>query len=126
MYLLNGKKISGQFCDAAGNKYPSNWLALSTPDERAIVGITEALDPVYPYPKLCTWTENDDGTLTVLPRSAVDIAAATKVEVQQQIRAVEMKQTNRLQREALLGGAQALDRLKLLNDEIVALRAKLV
>ena len=47
MFLLNGSPLQ---IDVAftfnGVKYPSNWLRLSTAQEKAAVGITEVADPV--------------------------------------------------------------------------------
>lgn len=52
MYTLNGVILRGAFKDAAGNKYPGNWLALSTPEERERIGLIEEPDPVEPPPPL--------------------------------------------------------------------------
>ena len=48
MFLLNGNPLSENtpFVDANGNQYPANWLNLSTPEEKASIGITEIADPV--------------------------------------------------------------------------------
>jgi hypothetical protein len=47
MFLLNGNTLSQgtPFKDAEGNQYPSNWLNLSTAEEKAAIGITEVADP---------------------------------------------------------------------------------
>ena len=50
MFLLNGQPLSPDvaFTDpATGIQYPANWLRLASPEERAAIGITEALDPVW-------------------------------------------------------------------------------
>jgi hypothetical protein len=50
MFLLNGQPLSpdAAFVDpATGIQYPANWLRLSSPEERAAIGITEAPDPVW-------------------------------------------------------------------------------
>ena len=48
MFLLNGNPLSENtpFIDANGNQYPANWLNLSTPEEKASIGITEVADNV--------------------------------------------------------------------------------
>lgn len=48
MFLLNGKPlpIDTPFEDAQGNKYPANWLRLTSDDEKAAIGVTEVPDPV--------------------------------------------------------------------------------
>lgn len=48
MFLLNGNPLSENtpFVDANGNQYPANWLNLSTPEEKASIGITEVADAV--------------------------------------------------------------------------------
>lgn len=48
MFLLNGNPLAENtpFIDANGNQYPSNWLNLSTPEEKLAIGITEIADPV--------------------------------------------------------------------------------
>ena len=48
MFLLNGNRLSENtaFVDSEGNQYPSNWLNLSTPEEKEAVGITWVADPV--------------------------------------------------------------------------------
>ena len=51
MFLLDGKPLSPDVAftatDADGQliQFPANWLRLSTPDERAAIGITEVPDP---------------------------------------------------------------------------------
>lgn len=47
MFLLDGNKLQEgiPFTDKDGNQYASNWLNLSTPEEKAEVGITWVPDP---------------------------------------------------------------------------------
>ena len=47
MFLLNGTPISldVEFTTPDGTRYPSNWIRLASPAERAAIGITEAPDP---------------------------------------------------------------------------------
>jgi hypothetical protein len=49
MFLLNGTPISldVEFTTPDGTRYPSNWIRLASPTERAAIGITEAPDPEY-------------------------------------------------------------------------------
>ena len=48
MFLLNGKPLAVDtaFTTENGTQYPSNWLRLSTADEKSAIGITEVPDPV--------------------------------------------------------------------------------
>lgn len=48
MFILNGKPLSpdSPFTGADGTQYPANWLRLSTPEQKAEIGITEAPDPL--------------------------------------------------------------------------------
>jgi len=47
MFLLDGKPLSpdSPFRGLDGTQYPANWLRLSSPEERAVIGITEAQEP---------------------------------------------------------------------------------
>lgn len=49
MFILDGKPLSpDRAFTHAGIQYPANWLRLSSPEERAAIGITEAPpEPVY-------------------------------------------------------------------------------
>jgi len=48
MFLLNGNKLpeGTAFTDANGIQYPSNWLNLSTEEEKLSIGITWEADPI--------------------------------------------------------------------------------
>lgn len=48
MFMLNNAPlpIDTPFTTADGTQYPANWLRLSTPEEKAAIGITEVADPV--------------------------------------------------------------------------------
>lgn len=48
MFLLNGNRLQEGtgFTDKDGNQYPSNWLNLSTEEEKLEIGITWVADPV--------------------------------------------------------------------------------
>ena len=56
MFLLNGNKLSEgtAFTDANGNKYPQNWLNLSTEEEKNAIGITWVADPA-PFDNRFYW-----------------------------------------------------------------------
>jgi hypothetical protein len=56
MFKLNNKTIGLDmpFTDEAGTQYPSNWLRLATPEQRAAIGITEEDDPT-PYDDRFYW-----------------------------------------------------------------------
>jgi len=68
MFLLDGKPLSPDVAFTATNadgetiQYPANWLRLSTPEERAAIGITEVPDPA-PYDQRFYWGYDADGTL---------------------------------------------------------------
>lgn len=68
MFLLDGKPLSPDVAFTATNadgetiQYPANWLRLSTPDERAAIGITEVPDPA-PYDQRFYWGYDADGQL---------------------------------------------------------------
>lgn len=48
MFLLDGKVLSpDQPFEHGGVKYPANWLRLSTPEDKAAIGITDAPEPEY-------------------------------------------------------------------------------
>lgn len=49
MFLLNGQPLSpdSPFSTPDGTCYPANWIRLSTPEERAAIGITEVPDPRF-------------------------------------------------------------------------------
>jgi len=96
----NGKKLTGGFTGPKGTQYGHDWLAKSTPADRAALGITEHPDPVYPDHRYYTYTEDDAGTVTVFPRpvDSVQSGAISRIndEAGRRVRAVfpEYKQTN--------------------------------
>lgn len=74
MFLLNGKKLSNDTPFSIGEgenaiQYPANWIRLSTPEERAEIGITEISDPIRPDDRFYFVSENGDGTITAVPKS---------------------------------------------------------
>ena len=48
-FQLNGQPIAldTAFTTPDGTQYPSNWIRLASPSERAAIGITEVADPEY-------------------------------------------------------------------------------
>ena len=63
MFLLDGKPLSPDVAFTHdGIQYPANWLRLSTPEERAAIGITEVPDPA-PYDQRFYWGYDADGQL---------------------------------------------------------------
>ena len=59
MFLLNGNRLQEgtAFTDANGNKYPANWLNLSTEEEKNAIGITWVADPA-PVDNRFYWDTN--------------------------------------------------------------------
>lgn len=55
MFLINGKPLAVDtpFTDSKGNQYPSNWLRLSSQEEKEALGITEVADPVLADDRFC-------------------------------------------------------------------------
>jgi len=63
MFILDGKPLSPDVpFTHDGIQYPSNWLRLATPEERAAIGITEEPDP-QPYDQRFYWGYDDKGKL---------------------------------------------------------------
>ena len=60
MFILNGKPLSPDraFTTEDGRQFPSNWLRLSTPEERAAIGITEEPDNASFYDQRFYWAPN--------------------------------------------------------------------
>jgi hypothetical protein len=63
-FLLDGQPLAVDtpFTDAKGNKYPLNWLRLSTAEEKEAIGITEVPDP-EPYDQRFYWGYDAEGHL---------------------------------------------------------------
>lgn len=64
MFILNGKSISpdSAFTAPDGTQYPANWLRLSTPEEKAAIGISEVPDQI-PHDQRYFWGYDTDGNL---------------------------------------------------------------
>ena len=60
MFLLNGKPLAVDtpFKDADGNQYPSNWLRLSSAEDKARVGITEVADEDNSFDNRFYWAKD--------------------------------------------------------------------
>ena len=60
MFILNGKPLSPDraFTTEDGRQFPANWLRLSTPEERAELGITEEPDNASFYDQRFYWGPN--------------------------------------------------------------------
>lgn len=63
MFLLDGKPLSPDVAFTHdGIQYPANWLRLSTPEQRAAIGITEVPDPPS-YDQRFYWGYDQAGQL---------------------------------------------------------------
>lgn len=60
MFLIDGKPlaIDTPFKDADGNQYPSNWLRLSTAEDKARIGITEVADEDTSFDNRFYWAKD--------------------------------------------------------------------
>lgn len=76
-FLLNGQPlvVDTPFTDANGIQYPSNWLRLSSPEEKSAIGITEVPDPVF-YDQRFYWGPN-------LPKDHTDLVTQWIAKTQQ-------------------------------------------
>ena len=73
MYLLDNLKFDPAVQRTVGDvQYPLGWFL--DPSERALIGVLEVDDPVYPDDNLFTTSENPDGTLTATARTPEEIA----------------------------------------------------
>ena len=63
MFILNGKPLSPDVAFTTGGiQYPANFLRLSSPEERAAIGITEQADPPV-WDQRFAWGYSEDGQL---------------------------------------------------------------
>lgn len=87
MFLLNGKPLALDvpFKTENGTQYPANWLRLSTPEDRARLGITEAPDPL-PYDQRFYWGRDAAGNL--LPKDLSKLKRQAIKEVKAAARAL--------------------------------------
>ena len=80
MFQYQGKKINiDQQLTVGDTTYPS----LRDPAVREMLGITEVPDPIYPDPDLFYWSQNEDGTLNITPKSDEQIAQQTQSKLNQ-------------------------------------------
>lgn len=71
MFILNGNPlaIDRAFTTDDGIQYPKNWLRLSTPEQRAAIGITEQSDPPS-WDQRYYWGYDQEGNL--IPKQLED------------------------------------------------------
>jgi hypothetical protein len=63
MFILDGKPLSPDVAFTTGGiQYPANFLRLSSPEERAAIGITEQADPPV-WDQRFAWGYSEDGQL---------------------------------------------------------------
>jgi hypothetical protein len=73
MFVLDGKPLSlDRAFTHAGIQYPSNWLRLATPEERAASGITEAPEPPS-WDQRFYWGCDEQGAL--IPKGHSELVA---------------------------------------------------
>lgn len=60
MFLIDGKPlaIDTPFTDADGNQYPSNWIRLSSAEDKARIGITEVADEDTSFDNRLYWAKD--------------------------------------------------------------------
>ena len=77
MFILNGKPLSPDSAFTYNNiQYPANWIRLSTPEQKAEIGITEVPDPAY-YNQEYYWGYDESGNL--IPK---DLEELKKLHIQ--------------------------------------------
>jgi hypothetical protein len=83
-FVLDGKNLP---LDTAfthdGTSYPANWLRLSTPEERAAIGITEIPDYPRPDDRFYWVTQNPDGTWNAIPKDLDGLKATWTAQFKQ-------------------------------------------
>mgnify|MGYP000863344316 CR=1 FL=1 len=83
MFILDGKPLSpDRAFTHAGIQYPANWLRLSSPEERAAIGITEA-PPEPVYDQRFYWGPNNPKDHTQLVEQWVSQIKATAASLLQ-------------------------------------------
>lgn len=73
-FILDGKtlQIDVPF-EHDGTGYPANWLRLSTPEQRADIGIIEIEDYPRPDDRFYWVSQNPDGTWNAIPKNLDDL-----------------------------------------------------
>lgn len=76
MFILDGRPLSPDApFEHNGIQYPSNWLRLSTPEDRAAIGIEEVPDPPV-YDQRFYWGYDKDGNL--IPKDHKELVSLWK------------------------------------------------
>jgi hypothetical protein len=74
MFLLDGKPLPIDVpFEHDGVRYPSNWLRLSSLEEKEAIGITEVPEQMRPDDRFYWVTDNGDGTYTAIPKPVPDV-----------------------------------------------------
>ena len=85
MFLLDGKvlQLDTPF-EHDGTSFPSNWLRLASPEERAAIGITEVVEQPRPDDRFW-WVSgpNLDGSWTAIPKDVDNIKAMMLAQIKQ-------------------------------------------
>jgi hypothetical protein len=69
MFKLDGKTLQAGVAFTHNDiQYPANYLNLSTPEEKATIGITEVTEQPRPDDRYYWVTDNGDGTYTTTPK----------------------------------------------------------
>ena len=80
MFILDGKPLSPDraFTTSDGRQFPANWLRISSPEERAAIGITEKPDPPI-WDQRFYWGYDNDGNL--IPRDHAELVEQWTAQV---------------------------------------------
>jgi hypothetical protein len=82
MFLLNGQPLSPDNAfEVNGISYPSNWLRLSTLEEKTAIGITEVAEQPRPDDRYYWVTANPDGTFTATPKDLTQLKANATAQI---------------------------------------------
>jgi len=82
MFLYNGKKhnIDSPITLENGTFFSN----IRDPKVRELAGIVEVPDPIYPDPELYYWSEKEDGSLDITPKSEEQLAQVRMSKAKQQ------------------------------------------
>jgi hypothetical protein len=82
--LPNGQRLGlGQAFTLETVQYPSNWLQMSSQEERAALGITEIIVAARPDDNYYWVTENDNGTFSTIAKDLEPLKAQKKEKIKQ-------------------------------------------
>ena len=86
MYSLDGKilELDAPF-EHAGNLYPPSWLRLSTPSDRAAIGITEMQDVAVPNSKFYYVHQLPTGVYHKIPRDLEQLKQVLTDEIDREV-----------------------------------------